>query len=164
LYQFLRGGALTNTDPSGLQAKGAAPKGRTDAECCKAAEECQRPDVKPHVAQNAGLTICCDGRRVGCVFRIDPKKKLPFSEQVVVDCRGTHEKYHVGHPGKTPACPMEIPSLSLPQWPNRDEMEKGECEAWTVEIECYITNGLKKVDDIKDAGDRVTDQLKSRHS
>jgi hypothetical protein len=142
LFEYVKSQPLFRTDPSGkippiaivpiiiipliFQGCNSAPKPRGEDVCC-------------YEAFNAGWdkgaiggVICCDGRKVSCVWQeggwnaTDPK-----AVKIVDKCVKKHEDDHHQRLG---ACTPDIPSLYRPRsYVNHD---KDECLAYRVEYQC----------------------------
>ena len=126
-------------------------KQRTPSECCKAAADAGLA-INDNGTPTGGTVICCDGRKITCVFywssaeaeddRLDLiKENEGYHKAVRIQngCLHKHENVHA----RDMTCPDTIPYLSRPRLASEDAVNKSECEAYKAEAECLRTNKVR---------------------
>ncbi len=129
---------------------------RSDRECCRdaKAEGLHKVDG----IDSAGGVICCDGKKVACVWG-DYSKFTDTAEDAMIKCIETHERVHFDHISD---CPNKKPHLDRPGFRDGIEEDKAECEAYRKQLEC-LNRERKKARDEPQAEQElinIIDQIK----
>ncbi|MFN7733818.1 MAG: RHS repeat domain-containing protein, partial [Pirellula sp.] len=134
LYHFGNASALNALDPSGLDCLASCnqAKRRSERQCCQAAKAIPNFD-----GGNRGLTFCCDGRVVTCVWsnRVNDDFGNLNAKRIILNCIHKHEENHV--PDIRP-CPDICPDLRYGEPVDGYTVPMSECLALKRHIRCLI--------------------------
>lgn len=142
LYEYCSSNPHGQTDSTGL-----CPDPRPDDVCCEDASK------DPTWSGAGGAVLCCDGRKVICVFK---KPELldnlrpdypwlfdPQGREISKRCLQAHEDKHYWDFNNY-ECPNKVPDLSDMK-PPADEVFRSECRAYRIQIRCL----RHRIDDCK---------------
>jgi RHS repeat-associated protein len=154
LYEYVTGKAVSLNDASGLHTA-ALPicdcppaTQRSNAACCAAAVTAGIAGV------SAGGVVCCDGRKVICVWLTGGVAGgggtgNPAADAIIDSCITAHENQHIiqgdiagGEIGGS--CPKGCGYVSRPPFPLSTRLlgnqNRQECHAYRVELDCLTRN------------------------
>jgi RHS repeat-associated protein len=132
LYMFLADNSVNYIDYLGLKEE---PPSATD--------HCHDPCgwAKDHMHElgldtDYGVTVCCNGKKYGCVLKPGGNATDPTAQQIITECIQAHEDSHVNDPNSKckSFCGWTGPMLA--KYKNRADSTHGECNAWTVTYDC----------------------------
>ena len=149
LYAYTDSRPLVFVDPSGLCCTQEKPP-RTKLQCCKAADDgVFNKGVR-------GLTFCCDGRVVACVFghKVDIDYQDFEARILIKKCIQKHEDDHVPHLMPCPnRCPDRSSGIPMPGI----TLDMSECLADHRQLRCLVASrrACSSDDCRKDVSDEI---------
>lgn len=130
LYGFVSNSAVNLVDVLGLRAD--PPRADLCADPCKWA----RDHYSELPGSTYGITVCCNGKKYGCVLQPGITATDPIARAIISDCVQVHENTHVADPLAKcrPKCGWKGPIWA--SFDNKNDQYQGECAAYTAELQC----------------------------
>jgi RHS repeat-associated protein len=171
LHELAKSSPILRRDPLGLAcAKECEEKDRrSEFECCKASRSAKEIDdngnLVPFVVNIKGLTFCCDGRPVTCVYPevFRPRHRSNMGFLIVAHCTKVHEESH--RPDIAP-CRNECPSLDWATFTDGKKAEvESECKARQKELDClaggiWLCIDTQCAQEVEDSANEIFDTRK----